>query len=293
VSVTIESSIHQASDHLVGFRPPAATGNDLGKGLSGGLEAFLLAHAAHLRWLEFPPFSRPAGGAHRAGRTSRPPGALGPCHQPADICAITLRRRHQFMTIGLMEVTIWYLEQTAPTELRAAGPPDVAISVTRAELSCPELNRFLYTAVGGDWYWLERLPWSWQQWHDWLDRPGVETWLASVRGTPVGYVELDGHQEGVVELAHFGLLPTFIGQGIGGHLLTMAVRQAWQLDQRWPGREPTRRVWVHTCTLDGPAALANYQARGLRLYRTETKQVELLDAPAGPWPGAHRPAAVW
>jgi GNAT superfamily N-acetyltransferase len=186
-----------------------------------------------------------------------------------------------------MEVTTWYLEQTAPSDLRAAGPPEVAVSVTRAELVCPELSRFLYTAVGGDWHWLDRLPWNWRQWQNWLNRPGVETWLASVRGTPVGYAELDGSHEGEVELAYFGLLPAFAGQGIGGHLLTVAVRQAWRLAQRWPGREPTRRVWVHTCTLDGPAALPNYQARGLRLYRTETRVAALPVRPSGPWPGAH------
>jgi hypothetical protein len=32
--------------------------------------------------------------------------------------------------------------------------------------------------------------------------------------------------------------------------------------------EPSR-VWVHTCTLDHPASLANYQARGLVPYKTE------------------------
>ncbi len=162
--------------------------------------------------------------------------------------------------------------------------------MTRAEVSSPELNRYLYAAVGGDWFWLDRLSWSWQQWHDWLDRPGVETWLASVRGTPVGYVELDGHRDGEVELAYFGLLPAFVGQGLGGHLLTFALQQAWSLSERWPGLAPVRRVWVHTCTLDGPAALANYQARGMRLYRTETENAELPGAPPGPWPGADRPA---
>ncbi|MEA2383683.1 MAG: hypothetical protein QOH72_3654, partial [Solirubrobacteraceae bacterium] len=30
------------------------------------------------------------------------------------------------------------------------------------------------------------------------------------------------------------------------------------------------RAWVHTCTLDGPNALPNYEARGLRRFRTET-----------------------
>ena len=30
------------------------------------------------------------------------------------------------------------------------------------------------------------------------------------------------------------------------------------------------RVWLHTCTLDGAAALPNYRARGLRPFRTQT-----------------------
>jgi hypothetical protein len=44
-------------------------------------------------------------------------------------------------------------------------------------------------------------------------------------------------------------------------LLTVALETA--LAQR-PGR-----VWVHTCSRDHPAALANYQARGMRVYRVE------------------------
>ena len=32
-----------------------------------------------------------------------------------------------------------------------------------------------------------------------------------------------------------------------------------------------RRVWVHTCDLDHPNALVNYQARGFSVYKVETK----------------------
>jgi GNAT superfamily N-acetyltransferase len=191
-----------------------------------------------------------------------------------------------------VEISTWYLDQTDPADLRAARPPAVPVEVTRAELPSPELNRYLYTAVGGDWFWVDRLPWSWQRWYDWLDRPGVETWVASVRGTPAGYVELDGSGPGEVELAYFGLLPAFLGRGIGGHLLTVGLRQAWRLAGRWPGRPPVRRVWVHTCSLDGPAALANYQARGMRLYRTEVASVASPGEPPGPWPHADRPGAA-
>lgn len=177
-----------------------------------------------------------------------------------------------------MEITTWYLEQTDPARLRPAGEPAVPVAVTRAEVVSPELNRYLYTAVGGDWYWVDRLPWTWRQWHEWLDRPGVETWLATVRGTPAGYVELDGSTGDEVEIVYFGLLPAFVGQGIGGRLLTRALERSWELGPR--------RVHVHTCSVDGPAALANYRARGMTLYRTEVEHTDLPEHPPGPWPGA-------
>jgi GNAT superfamily N-acetyltransferase len=186
-----------------------------------------------------------------------------------------------------MEVTTWYLEQTSADELRAAKPAAVPVAMARAEVVSPELNRYLYAAVGGDYYWLDRLGWTWQQWHDCLARPGVETWVASVRGTPCGYAELDGSRGGSVELVYFGLLPEFVGHGIGGELLTTALRAAWTLDERW-NLPATRRVWVHTCSLDGAAAMRNYEARGMRHYRTERQTVELPAAPPGPWPGANR-----
>ena len=40
-----------------------------------------------------------------------------------------------------------------------------------------------------------------------------------------------------------------------------AIREAWT--------GGTKRVWVHTCDLDGPAALPNYRARGLVECGTE------------------------
>jgi GNAT superfamily N-acetyltransferase len=175
-----------------------------------------------------------------------------------------------------MLVTTWYLEQTGQDELAPAPPAPV--DVTRAELVSPELNRFLYTAVGGDWHWHDRLTWTYARWLAWLDRQGVETWVAYDRGTPAGYVELDGATTpGTVEIAYFGLLPAFTGRGIGGHLLTVGLRRAWAMG--------SARVFVHTCSLDGPAALTNYQKRGMRLYHTETADENVPPTP-GPWPDA-------
>jgi GNAT superfamily N-acetyltransferase len=130
--------------------------------------------------------------------------------------------------------TVWYLEQTSRPEPRPAKAPDVPVETVRAELPSPELSRFLYTAVGGDLFWVDRLPWTWQQWYDWLTQPGVETWVAWVHGTPAGYAELHAQPAGQVELTSFGLLPSFTGQGLGGHLLTFALDHAWTIAHRWP-----------------------------------------------------------
>jgi GNAT superfamily N-acetyltransferase len=175
-------------------------------------------------------------------------------------------------------VTTWHLEMLAPTELVAKPAPRPDAAVAKVETPLPELNRFFYTAVGGDWYWIDRLPWTLARWRQYLDRPELETSIVSVAGVPAGYFELESQPEGNVELAYFGLLPAFVGGGLGGFALSEAVRRAWR-----PG---VRRVWVHTCSLDHPQALRNYQRRGFRVFREETEVKELPATSPGPWPGA-------
>lgn len=183
-----------------------------------------------------------------------------------------------------MLVRTTYLEQLRPDALRAAREPAESVDLVRVELPSPELSRFLYATVGGDWHWTDRLGWTREEWLSYLSKPFVETWVGSVRGAPAGYVELAGEAGGTVEIAYFGLLPGFLGRGLGGHLLTLGLRMAWSLASRWPGMEPVSRVWVHTCTLDGPAALANYKARGMTVYRTEDAEADIPAEPSGSWP---------
>jgi GNAT superfamily N-acetyltransferase len=174
-------------------------------------------------------------------------------------------------------VTTWYLEMTAPGDLCPSRSARSDVLVARVQKPMPELNRFFYTAVGGGWYWTDRLPWNEQQWLDYLKRPELETWVLSVTGVPAGYFELEMQAGGNVEIAYFGLLPPFIGQGLGGHLLTAAVERAWAMG--------AKRVWLHTCSLDHPNALKHYGARGFRIYNKEVKAQEEPDLPTGPWPG--------
>jgi GNAT superfamily N-acetyltransferase len=179
---------------------------------------------------------------------------------------------------NLTRVIIYHLEMTEPSMLRPSKRPAPRLDIRRAELPSPELNRFLYTAVGGNWFWRDRLSWSYERWLTYLNRPEIETWIAYLAGTPAGYTELEAQPGGSVEIAYFGLLPQFIGHGVGGTLLTTAIRRAWATG--------AQRVWVHTCSLDHPHALNNYKARGMRLFKEEEKLVSLPEETPGPWPGA-------
>jgi GNAT superfamily N-acetyltransferase len=176
-----------------------------------------------------------------------------------------------------VRVTTWSLEMTDPGQLRPASRP-VEVELRRAELPSPEFGRFLYATTGGNWYWIDRRSWTFERWLERLSHPRVEIWVLYRRGTPAGYFELDGGAEGEVEIAYLGLFPAFIGQGLGGWLLTEAIRRSWAMG--------AGRVWVHTCTLDAPGALANYRARGMRVFAEEVSVVEIPAEPLGPWPGA-------
>lgn len=165
------------------------------------------------------------------------------------------------------DVTTYYLEMTAQSDLIAKRSARSDLILARIDPPIAELNRFFYTAIGGDWHWFDRLPWTARQWREYVNRPGLETWMLSAAGVPAGYCEMEAQAGGDTEIVYFGVLPRFIGQGLGGHLLTAAVERAWELG--------SRRVWLHTCTLDHPTALAHYRARGFRIYREETKSKEL------------------
>jgi hypothetical protein len=78
----------------------------------------------------------------------------------------------------------------------------------------PELNRFLYTAGGGNWNWRSKLHWTYDQWLEFISRPGFQTRVVYVSWTPAGYFELFRDDNGAVEIVSFGPLPRFIRQGI-------------------------------------------------------------------------------
>ena len=155
---------------------------------------------------------------------------------------------------------IYYLEMHSPDELNRVDDSKGLI-ITETEIKNFRFNRFLYELVGRPWHWTEKLDWSDERWRNYVENPKMRTWVAYYRGSIAGYFELLQSEQGDVEIAYFGLTEAFIGQGFGGYLLTQAI------DNAWSNYPDTKRVWVHTCTLDHANALANYQARGLHLYQ--------------------------
>jgi GNAT superfamily N-acetyltransferase len=176
-----------------------------------------------------------------------------------------------------IEVTRTYLQLTHTDELNAAR-----LSEDRAEivqvLNCPaSFYRYLYAEVGRLYHWTDRLPWTDDEIRAHLARPAITLWVMFVEGSPAGYFELERHADGSTEIAYFGLLQESLGRGLGKHLLTEAVTRAWQ--------QGANRVWLHTCTLDDPAALPNYLKRGFKPFKEENyfTTVSAEEEQSGKW----------
>lgn len=165
------------------------------------------------------------------------------------------------MNAPVLEVITTYLEMTSAAELRPKGSDNPRFKIRELAERDWQLNRWLYLTVGEPWEWTDKRVWSDERWHLYVNTDALRTFVAEHDSEIAGYFELHRVNHDI-EIAYFGLLPEFIGRGLGGALLTSAIEQAWQWD--------ATRVWVHTCSLDHPSALANYQARGFRIYMTTT-----------------------
>ncbi|HEY7609541.1 MAG TPA: GNAT family acetyltransferase [Alphaproteobacteria bacterium] len=170
-----------------------------------------------------------------------------------------------------IEIVITYLEMKAPPPPPPPRQPHHQLALLRLAKPSVAFYRYLYGAVGEPWFWYERRMLADEELAALIGAPGIEISVLYADGEPAGYVEMDyrnkaDRSESGVNLAYFGLVPRFIGHGLGGFLLGRAVEEAW--------RRGARRLWVHTCTLDHPRALALYQKAGFVPYKQETKVID-------------------
>lgn len=163
--------------------------------------------------------------------------------------------------MDLVECTVHYLEMLSHTP-RQVPAPRQDLQVERIPRPSIPFYRSLYNAVGDQYRWLSRRKMTDQALAEILSDPLVEIHVLSVESQPAGFAELDRRQSDEIELVQFGLVPEFIGQGLGKWFLNWTIEKAWTFQPR--------RFWLHTCSFDHPAALPNYQKAGFREYKQET-----------------------
>jgi GNAT superfamily N-acetyltransferase len=164
--------------------------------------------------------------------------------------------------------TIYLLEMTSPDELVSATHHADEIQLHEVSVDAAPLVRSIYARIGAPLGWAGRMAWTEAQWVNELSKPGVRAWIAVMNAETIGLVELESEANGDVGIVILGLVPEFVGRGLGGMLLTVATRLAWQF---MGSNIPQRRVWVRTSSRDHPHALPNYKARGFRVVGTEQR----------------------
>jgi GNAT superfamily N-acetyltransferase len=152
-----------------------------------------------------------------------------------------------------------------PADARGARTP-----WTLERVAATEARRYLelFERVGADWLWFSRLSMPLSAVAAMLGDPDVEVRSLRVDGRDEGLLELDFREDGVCELALFGVTGQLQGAGAGRFLMNRAIELAW--------RRGIGRFWVHTCTLDHPAALGFYLRSGFQAY---ARRVEIADDP--------------
>lgn len=167
---------------------------------------------------------------------------------------------------GHLVETVTSLEMFAcPDAASHAPPPPPGVGIARVERPTVPFYRFLYDTVGEPWLWGSRRRWTDAALAAWVQDDRTEVWLLTTGGQPAGFAELDRRAPDDVELSYFGLLPDFIGRRLGPLLLRTAIHRAWA--------PRPRRLWVHTCDLDHPAALRLYRREGFVPFRTHAATV--------------------
>lgn len=168
---------------------------------------------------------------------------------------------HEEIPPGQLRMVITYLEMFKLPKFPHQSQRAENISIIRSQKPTVGFYRFLYQSVGEEWLWYERNQMSDAQLESIIQHKKVQVFVLYVNGTPAGFSELDSRQKDEIELAYFGLIPEFIGRGLGSYFLRWTIEKAWV--------EEPKRLWVHSCNFDSPHAIAIYQKAGFTPYKRE------------------------
>jgi ribosomal protein S18 acetylase RimI-like enzyme len=152
-----------------------------------------------------------------------------------------------------------------PTTPRLPAPL-AKLALMQAENCTVSFYRYLYETVGTPWLWYQRRLLADAALAAQIAKPTTEIFVLYAGGLPAGYFELDAAPPQETELCYFGLIPEFIGRGLGPFLLRAAIDRAWS--------RPIDRLWVHTRSFDHPKALGLYQRAGFVVYARQKLRFE-------------------
>jgi GNAT superfamily N-acetyltransferase len=159
-----------------------------------------------------------------------------------------------------VSVKVTHVQMFARPEHKVPAPRD-GLAVSHARRPTITYYRFLYDAVGGRWNWVSRKKLSNAALAAIIHDPRDEVHVLMADGVPAGFAELDRRVPDEIEITQFGLMGDFIGQGLGRYFLSWAIDKAWSY--------APKRLWLHTCTQDHPAALPNYLKAGFAIFKEE------------------------
>jgi GNAT superfamily N-acetyltransferase len=158
---------------------------------------------------------------------------------------------------GKLASVVTYLEMTSPPPSQEFDVQGVSLrDLDRSDL---DGYRRLFREIGQSWLWGSRLLISDGELSRILGDPGVDAYTLFSDGRAKGLLELDRRESPDIEISFVGVTEDMIGRGAGKFLMSRALEIAW--------RHGPKRVWLHTCSLDHPRALAFYMKAGFRPYR--------------------------
>ena len=162
-----------------------------------------------------------------------------------------------------MKVHRYYLEINSLKNLNQAISPDQSLILKKVDPPDIELNKFFYKNVGKNHRWVDRLAWNNLKWMSYLENKNVHTFILKLNEELVGYFEVvNDFSTSSSEIAYFGILDDYIGKKFGSYFLSEAIKKCFELN--------SKKVWVHTCSLDHKHALKNYLNRGMKIFKEET-----------------------
>ena len=168
--------------------------------------------------------------------------------------------------ITLVNTKVWFLEMHLRPSVVPAVPSSVSFERLTGFIDAVIYRKFYY-GVGKKWHWLDRMVMPDKELEKAINSVNTEIWIMKIEGKDAGFAEFVKENE-FTEILYFGLLPDYIGQGLGKFFLQWVIEKAWSFQPKW--------IQLNTCELDHKNALPVYLKSGFEIVREEIQERKVL-----------------